>query len=73
MSVLRDGPGELRTRRRRRAGGCPLDGRGGAQAANIPEFVRPMARTGIEKFAQRERRTEVDERVLDEARDHFGM
>ena len=24
-----------------------------ARLANIPEFVRPMARTGIEKFAQR--------------------
>ena len=44
-----------------------------ARLANIPEFVRPMARTGIEKFAQERGVAEVDEKILDDARDFFGM
>ena len=44
-----------------------------ARLANIPEFVRPMARTGIEKFAQERGALEVNEQILDAARDFFGM
>jgi hypothetical protein len=44
-----------------------------ARLANIPEFVRPMARTGIERFAQERGAVEVDETMLDAARDFFGM
>jgi hypothetical protein len=44
-----------------------------ARLANIPEFVRPMARTGIERFAQERGAHEVDETILDAARDFFGM
>jgi len=44
-----------------------------ARLANIPEFVRPMARTGIERFARERGALEVDEKILDEARDFFGM
>ena len=44
-----------------------------ARLANIPEFVRPMAKTGIEKFARERGALEVDERILDAARDFFGM
>ena len=44
-----------------------------ARLANIPEFVRPMARTGIERFAQERGAAEVDENILDAARDFFGM
>ena len=44
-----------------------------ARLANIPEFVRPMARTGIEKFARERGALEVDEKILDAARDFFGM
>ena len=44
-----------------------------ARLANIPEFVRPMARTGIERFAQERGAVEVDENLLDAARDFFGM
>jgi hypothetical protein len=44
-----------------------------ARLANIPEFVRPMARTGIERFAREKGASEVDEQILDEARDFFGM
>ena len=39
----------------------------------VPEFVRPMVRTGIERFARDKGYTQVDERVLDEAKNFFGM
>ena len=39
----------------------------------VPEFVRPMARTGIERFAAEQGYERIDERVLDEAREFFGM
>jgi hypothetical protein len=59
------GPGEL----------VPVRWTSGAEArlANIPSFVRPMARTGIEKFAREKGLVEVDEQILDQARDFFGM
>jgi len=44
-----------------------------ARLTNIPEFVRPMAKTGIEKFAQERGAVEVDEKILDEAKEFFGM
>jgi hypothetical protein len=44
-----------------------------ARLANIPEFVRPMARTGIERFARERGALEVDDTILDAARDFFGM
>jgi Proto-chlorophyllide reductase 57 kD subunit len=44
-----------------------------ARLANIPAFVRPMARTGIERFARERGVLEVDEQILDAARDFFGM
>lgn len=39
----------------------------------IPEFVRPMARSGIEKFARERGYARIDESVLEEARAAFGM
>ena len=44
-----------------------------ARLANIPAFVRPMARTGTETFAREKGILEVDEKILDEAREFFGM
>jgi hypothetical protein len=44
-----------------------------ARLANVPAFVRPMARTGIERFARERGACEVDEKILDAARDFFGM
>jgi hypothetical protein len=44
-----------------------------ARLANIPSFVRPMARTGIEQFARERGAAEVDEQMLDAAREFFGM
>jgi DNA-directed RNA polymerase subunit RPC12/RpoP len=40
---------------------------------NIPEFARPMAKTGIEKFAKDRGLSRIDEQVLDQAKDFFGM
>ncbi len=39
---------------------------------NIPEFARPMAKTGIEKFAEERGLAEIDAQVLDQAREFFG-
>jgi hypothetical protein len=44
-----------------------------ARLANVPAFVRPMARTGIEQFARENGCAEVNEKVLDAAREFFGM
>jgi hypothetical protein len=61
--------------RARDAEPIPVRWTSGAEArlANIPAFVRPMARTGIERFARERGAVEVDERILDAARDFFGM
>jgi len=44
-----------------------------ARLLNVPEFVRPMARTGIERFARDNGASEVDDRILDAAKEFFGM
>lgn len=70
-------------------GGCPFSGmvaemeaaQGGlrwtpealARLDNIPDFVRPMARQGVEHYAKSQGHSVVDERVLSEARERFGM
>jgi hypothetical protein len=41
--------------------------------SSVPEFVRSMAKTGIEKYARDQGYAEIDEKVLAEARSHFGM
>ncbi len=41
--------------------------------ANIPEFARPMAKTGIEKFAKDRGLAQIDVEVLEQARHFFGM
>jgi hypothetical protein len=53
--------------------GFPWTPQAVARLETVPEFVRPMAKTGIEKFAQDKGYSEVDERVLDEAKQYFGM
>lgn len=40
---------------------------------NIPEFVRPMAKQGIEHYAKSAGHTTIDEEILDQARERFGM
>ena len=44
-----------------------------SRLANIPEFARPMAKSGIEKYAKDHGIAGVDVEVLDEAREFFGM
>jgi hypothetical protein len=68
-------PGTEGAAERPPAGPLPVRWTAAAEArlANIPEFVRPMARTGIERFAQERGAFEVDEKLLDAARDFFGM
>jgi Proto-chlorophyllide reductase 57 kD subunit len=44
-----------------------------ARLERVPAFVRPMARAGIEKFARDNGSLEVDEKILDAAREFFGM
>ena len=44
-----------------------------ARLANVPAFVRPMARAGIERFARDKGCLEVDETILEAAREFFGM
>ena len=67
--------GAADTRTGQAAESIPVRWTSGAEArlANIPAFVRPMARTGIESFARERGALEVDEQILDAARDFFGM
>ena len=44
-----------------------------ARLEKIPEFIRPMARSGIERFALETGAVQVDEEILDRAREFFGM
>ncbi|HUP42506.1 MAG TPA: PCP reductase family protein [Thermoanaerobaculia bacterium] len=44
-----------------------------ARLEGIPDFVRPMAKQGIEHYARSNGYAEIDEQVLDEARARFGM
>ena len=40
---------------------------------NIPEFARPLAKAGIEKFAREHGLGQIDVQVLDRARNTMGM
>lgn len=40
---------------------------------NVPEFARPMARKGIERYAKERGFARVDADVLDQAKEFFGM
>jgi len=44
-----------------------------ARLEAIPEFVRPMARAGIERVARESGQKLIDEDVLAAARERFGM
>lgn len=44
-----------------------------ARLENIPEFVRPMARQGIEHYARTHGHATIDDAVMEEARGRFGM
>ncbi len=44
-----------------------------ARLENIPEFVRPMAKQGVEHYAKTNGHGVVDDEVMEEARGRFGM
>lgn len=44
-----------------------------ARMQAIPDFVRPMAKSGIEKYAKDSGHDEITLAVLDEAKSRFGM
>jgi hypothetical protein len=44
-----------------------------ARMQAVPDFVRPMAKTGIERFAKESGHAEITLAVLDEAKSRFGM
>ncbi len=44
-----------------------------ARLENIPEFVRPMAKQGIEHYAKTNGHAVIDDSVMEEARGRFGM
>ena len=68
-------PGTQDSQRREAPDPVPVRWTAAAEArlANVPEFVRPMARAGIERFARDNGSLEVDEKILDAAREFFGM
>ena len=55
------------------AAGVPWTAEAEERLEGIPAFIRPMARSGIEKFAREHGHSKVDVDVLAEARSHFGM
>ncbi len=53
--------------------GVPWTAEAASRLENIPEFARPMAKTGIEKFARDRGLAQIDEGILEQAREFFGM
>lgn len=44
-----------------------------ARLENVPPFVRPMARRGIEEMAREKHYSTINKKVMDEAKELFGM
>ena len=81
--------GEQSTAEAAKAGGCPFSGmladmeqqnesvtwtpEALQRLANVPDFVRPMARQGIEHYAKNQGRAVIDAAFMEEARGRFGM
>ena len=75
MSVLGDDSGQTKAPRPLswRTDSRPVDCRRGSAAREIPEFVRPMARTGIERFARERGAWKWTRRSSTRPREFFGM
>ena len=54
-------------------GGLTWTSEANSRLLNIPEFARPMAKTGIEKFATENGFAQIDAQVLEQAKGFFGM
>jgi hypothetical protein len=55
------------------ASGLPWNGKALERLEKVPEFVRPMARAGIERYARENGFSQIDEQVLERAKNFFGM
>ena len=55
------------------SGGIPWTPEATSRLEKIPEFARPMAKTGIEKFAEERGLTQIDAQLLEQAKNFFGM
>ncbi len=44
-----------------------------ARLNNIPDFIRPMAKQGVESFAKSQGSRVVDETLMEKARGNFGV
>ncbi|MCH7706870.1 MAG: PCP reductase family protein [Myxococcales bacterium] len=53
--------------------GFPWTSEASSRLENVPEFARPMAKTGIETYAKERGLTQIDAQVLEQAKDFFGM
>ena len=54
-------------------GGVAWEAAAERRLANIPSFIRPMAKRSIERFAEGKGYTIITDAVMDEARTIFGM
>ena len=55
------------------AASVPWDAAAAARLERIPNFIRPMAKRSIERFAVERGYASISETVMDEARSVFGM
>ena len=53
--------------------GLPWTEEASARLQNMPDFARPMAKVGIEKFARERGAAQVDGEIMTAAREFFGM
>lgn len=53
--------------------GFPWTPEASLRLENVPEFARPMAKTGIETYAKERGLTQIDAQVLEQAKNFFGM
>ena len=53
--------------------GLPWTTEASSQLDNVPEFARPMAKAGIERFASERGLGRIDVGVFDQAREFLGM
>ncbi len=73
IAGLARGEGEPRSPSAEASGALTWTSEAERRLENVPSFARPMARTGVERFARERGYASIDERVMDEAKDFFGM
>jgi dissimilatory sulfite reductase (desulfoviridin) alpha/beta subunit len=65
--------GALMTEDKAKSSGIPWDEEAEKRFANIPSFVQPMARAGIERYAMERGYDKITSAVMAEARELYGM